>query len=404
MPQFDYIAVNKKGEKLKGTLDVPGEADVRVFLRSQQLRPVKISKTSAMNVDLGALLSGGSQKTTSVDVLVFSRQLSILIGSGVPLVQGLDIIGQQMASPGMRMVVNSIKDKLQGGTFLWEAMASHKKTFSDIYVNMVRAGEASGALDAILKRLIKYMDDAEKLKKIVKSAMIYPIAVVSVGTLVMIGMLVFVIPKFESLLKGNNQELPLPTQIVINASHFVQNNILFIIGGIVGTIFLVKTYVSTPEGRRVLDYNLLKAPLFGDLLNKVAVARFSRVMQTMLVSGINLLDALDICKSAIGNKIMEENIEKIKSEVEQGKTLSTIMAKVGFFPPMAVQMVAVGENTGNIDKMLEKVADWYEEEVESAVGNLTKLMEPIILVGLGGMVAGMLIAMYLPVFKMAGGA
>ncbi len=403
MAQFSYTAVTKKGERVKGALDAANEGEVRMALRAQQLRPIKIAKKGALEMDLGKLVSGGGG-TKPVDTLLFTRQLSILLSSGVPLVSGLDIIGSQMQSPGMKRVVLMVKEKITGGTHLWEALSEHKKTFSTIYVNMVRAGESSGALDVILQRMIKYLDDAEKLKRLVKSAMVYPVTVSIIGVAVMIGMLAFVIPKFEDLLKGSGQELPLPTQIVINASHFVQHNFLFIIAGVGVAGFLVLRFARSQEGKRFIDYNILHAPLFGPLMNKVAVARFSRTMQTLLSSGVNLLDALDICRGAIGNMAIEETIGKIKSEVEQGKHLSAVLAKISYFPPMVVQMVTVGENTGNVDKMLERVADWYEEEVQAMVSNLTKLMEPLILVFLGGMVGGMLISMYLPIFKMSGGA
>lgn len=403
MAQFSYTAVTKKGERVKGAIDAANEGEVRMALRAQQLRPIRIAKKGALEMDLGKLVRGAGG-TKPIDTLLFTRQLSILLSSGVPLVSGLDIIGSQMQSSGMKRVVLLVKEKITGGAHLWEAMGEHPKTFSKIYVNMVRAGESSGALDVILQRMIKYLEDAEKLKRLVKSAMVYPVTVLIIGVVVLIGMLAFVIPKFEDLLKGSGQELPLPTQIVINSSHFVQKNFLFILVGIGIAVWLIRAFIQSQDGKRFIDYNVLKAPLFGPLMNKVAVARFSRTMQTLLASGVNLLDALDITRGAIGNVAIEETIGKIKSEVEQGKHLSTIMAKISYFPPMAVQMVTVGENTGNVDKMLERVADWYEEEVQAMVGNLTKLMEPLILVFLGGMVGGMLISMYLPIFKMSGGA
>lgn len=404
MPQFNYTAVNREGQRIQGAIDAATEAEVRIALRAQQLRPVRIARKSALEVDLFKL-GGGGTKTRPTDVLLFTRQFSILLSSGIPLVQGLEIIGSQMKSPGMKRVVMLMKEKITTGSFLWESMSEHKKTFSQIYVSMIRAGEASGALDVILQRMIKYLDDAEKVKKLVKSAMVYPVTVVIIGIVVVIGMLAFVIPKFEDLLKQSGQELPAPTQFVISASHFVQGNFLWLVLGTAAAVYFTRRFLNTPEGKRFFDYYILKAPLFGPLMNKVAVARFSRTMQTLLSSGVNLLDALDICRTAIGNRTIEDTILKIKGEVEQGKTLSAIMAKIPYFPPMAVQMVTVGENTGNIDKMLERVADWYEEEVKDTVGNLTKLMEPLILVFLGGMVGGLLIAMYLPIFKMsAGGA
>lgn len=401
MAQFAYVAVNKIGERVKGTVDAPNEAEVRVILRAQTLRPIRITKPGALEFDLTALGGSGVKDT---DVLLFTRQLSILISSGIPLVQGLDIIAGQIASAGMKRIVLSIKEKITGGAFLWESMKPYNDAFPDIYISMVRAGEAAGALDLILKRLIKYMDDAYKLKKLVQGAMIYPIAIIVVGIGVLILMMVFVIPKFEELLRGAGQELPGPTQFVIDMSHFFQHYIHLILGGIFAFVYTLRRYLKTDEGRRFFDYYALKLPLFGPMLLKVAVARFSRTMQTLLASGINLLDALDICKDAIGNKTLADNLIKMRSEVETGKTLAGIMAKLPIFPSMVIQMVTVGENTGNLDKMLERIAEYYEEEVTDMVNGLTKLIEPFVLVFLGGMVGGLMIAMYLPIFKMAGGA
>jgi len=403
MPQFNYTAVNQQGEKVTALIEAQSEDEVRVFLRSQKLRPIKISQASVFEADLGKIIGFGS-KIKLTDIILFTRQLSILIGSGVPLVQSLDVIGSQMKHPEFKKIILTMKEKISAGTFLWESMSSYKNIFSDIYVSLIKAGEASGSLDVILKRVIKYLDDIDKLVKSIKSAMMYPVIVSIVGVVVVIGMLAFIIPKFEELLKNSNQALPLPTQIVISLSHFVQSNFLIIVLALVGLGLGIRMYLNTEEGKRFFDYNIFKVPLIGDLMNKVAIARFSRTMQTLLSSGVNLLDALEICKDAVGNKAISELIVKMKAEVEQGKTLSSIMSKNSLFPPMSVQMVTVGENTGNLDKMLEKVADWYEEEVSMAVANLTKLIEPFVLVVLGGLVAGMLLAMYLPVFKLSGGA
>ena len=403
MPQYNYVAVNRSGEKIKGTMVAPNESEVRVALRSQQLRPLKIQQPNLLEFDLAKILDlGGS--TSQADLALFTKQLSILITSGIPLIQGIEIIEGQLQNPAMKRVLGSLREKISSGSFLWETMKAYPKTFPDLYVSMIRAGEASGALDTILKRLIKYLDDAEKLKKLVKGAMIYPIAIILVGFVVIMVMLTYVIPKFEALLSSNGQELPEVTRFVINASHFAQKNFLTIIGGAVLFGYLFKRYISTKEGRAVFDHYVLKVPLFGPIILKVSVARFSRTLQTLLSSGINLLDAIDICKEGVGNESIANQLDKIKKEVEQGKTLSATMSKALIFPSMVVQMITVGETTGNLDKMLERIADFYEEEVQNLVGNLTKLIEPFVLVFLGGIVGGIMIAMYLPIFKMAGGA
>ncbi|MEW6058071.1 MAG: type II secretion system F family protein [Bdellovibrionota bacterium] len=403
MPQYMYTAVNRGGEKIKGSVDAPNENEARVMLRSQQLRPLTIAKAGAFEIDL-AKLGGLIGAVKSTDVLLFTRQLSILVSSGIPLMQGLEVIAGQIQSPAMKRVVLAIKEKVTGGSFLWEAMQAYRAVFPDVYISMVKAGEASGSLDPILKRLTKYLDDANKLKKLVQGALIYPIAITAVGIVVTIVMLVFVIPKFEELLTSSGQELPEVTRMVIAASHFVQHNILYIIAGLATTGYLGGRYVKTDEGRAFFDYASLKVPLFGQLLLKVAVSRFARTMQTLLSSGINLLDALDICRDAVGNKTLAETMVKMRLEVEKGKSLGAVMDKMPIFPSMVVQMVTVGESTGNVDKMLERVADYYEEDVQALVGNLTKMIEPFVLVFLGGLVGGLMIAMYLPIFKLAGGA
>lgn len=401
MGQFNYVAIDKNGERVKGMIDAPNEAEVRVVLRSQSLRPVKINKSGALEFDLAKIgIFGGG--VSNDDIIMFTRQLSILIAAGVPLVQGLDIIAQQMQGATMKRVTLSIKERITGGTFLWEAMKGQGEVFSDLYISMIRAGESAGALDAILKRLIKYLDDAYKLRKLVQGAMIYPISVMTIGFIVVMVMLVFVIPKFEELLISNGQALPLPTQLVLDASHFVQDNITYIVGGGAALFYLIRRYLKTDEGKNFFDFYVMKVPMFGPIIQKGAVARFCRTMQTLLASGVNLLDALEICKDAIGNRTIADTIGKIRSDVEQGKTLASVLGKVPYFPHMVVQMVTVGETTGNLDKMLERAADFYEEEVANFVGNLSKMIEPFVLVFLGGMVGGLMIAMYLPIFQAAG--
>ncbi|MGE4232209.1 MAG: type II secretion system F family protein [Bacteriovoracia bacterium] len=401
MAQFQYVAVNKKGERVKGAVDAPDENEVRVVLRAQSLRPIRISKAGVFEVDLAALAGARIKRT---DVIAFTRQLSILIGSGIPLVDALDIITNQTANADMKRVILSMKEKITGGSFLWESMKKNPNVFEDFFVSMIRAGESSGALDAMLKRLLKYMDDSEKLRRLVQGAMVYPIAIILVAVSVIFLMLTFVIPKFEELLKTSNQELPGPTQLVITASHFFQHNVLYIVGGVTALGFLIRNFLKTEDGRKVFDAHMLSIPGIGSLVLKGALARFSRTLHTLLASGINILDALDICKSTIGNKTLEENVGRIRKEVETGKSLAATMGKMPIFPNMVVQMINVGESTGNLDKMLERIADLYEEDLQNAVASLSKLIEPVILVVLGGVVGGLMISMYLPIFKMAGGA
>jgi type IV pilus assembly protein PilC len=255
----------------------------------------------------------------------------------------------------------------------------------------------------MLKRLSRYLEDSDRLRKLLKGAMMYPIIVVTIGIAVIAAMMIFVIPKFEELLRSSGQELPGPTQFVIDLSNFMVNNIVYLMFGTGAAIFLILKFVQSPEGKAALDRLLFRAPLFGNLAQKGGAARFCRTMQTLLSSGVNLIDAVDICRATIGNAVLEEAVAKIRTEIESGKTLGMVVTQISIFPRMAAQMIAVGESTGNLDKMLEKVADFYEEEVEAIVGGMTKLIEPLVLVFLGGAVGGLLIAMYLPIFKMAGG-
>ncbi|MBN22295.1 MAG: pilus assembly protein PilC [Bdellovibrionaceae bacterium] len=403
MPQYEYQGVNKSGERVTGMIDVPNEGELRMYLRGQGIRPVRISKASLMKADLGSMIRGSSQSISPLTLITFTRQLHVLISSGVPLVQGLDALVEQTADSNMKNIISVIKERVSQGSFFWEALAQYPKAFPKIYLSLVRAGEASGALEVMLKRLSRYMEDAERLRKLVKSAMIYPIAVIAVGVIVIAVMLTMVIPKFETILTQSGQELPAPTKFVISLSHFMVDNILsiLVVTGIGG--FLALKFFKSPEGKAVLDRLFFKAPLLGTIMQKSGVARFSRTMGTLLASGVNMIDSIDICRETINNVVLEDATAKIREEVETGKTLGQVVSKIGVFPPMAMQMISIGENTGNLDRMLERVADFYESEVETLVGGLTKLIEPFVLVVLGGAVGGIMIAMYLPIFKLAGG-
>ncbi len=401
MAQFKYIAIDASGNKIGGSVDAPSEAEARFALRAQQLRPLKLDQASVLQFDLAKLFGSG---VSDDDVLWFTRQISILISSGVPLLQSLEIISNQIKSDAFRTVILSIREKVTGGSFLWEAMKSQVGVFPAIYISMIRAGESAGAMDAVLKRLNKYLEDAKKLKSMFKTALIYPSAVVFVGSGVMAIMLVFVIPKFEELLANSGQTLPTLTQWVVYSSRFaVKYFALFVAAFVIGGYLLVR-YLKTDEGRAFFDHYILRVPVLGDIVLKIALSRFSRTMQTMLASGIPLLDAMDITRDALGNKTISDQILHVRSEVEQGKTMSAVMTRIPYFPSMLIQMIAVGENTGNLDKMLEKVSDFYDEEVSNAIGAMTKLIEPLVLVVLGTLVGGILVAMYLPIFDMAGSA
>lgn len=407
MAEYSYLGVDKSGKSVKGVLAASSDGDLRMQLRSMGVRPKRITPVGGGGAK-GGLLSFLAPKGASITapleiVITFSRQLQVMIGAGVPLVQAFDILAEQQPHEGMKMAIKSIQEKVQGGGFLWESLAAYPKIFPKLYIALIRAGEASGSLDAMLKRLCRYMEDTDRLRKLLKAASMYPIIVVTIGVGVVSLMLIFVIPKFEELLASAGQELPGPTQLVVDLSHFLRDYIFYILAGMVAAYLAIKRFVQSDEGRIIIDRFLFKLPLFGDLAKKGGTAKFSRTMGTLLQSGVNLLDAIDICKSTIGNAVLEEAVDTIRADVEGGKTLGAVVSKITVFPKMAVQMISVGENTGALDKMLEKVADFYEAEVEVAVNGLTKLIEPIVLVFLGGAVGGIMIAMYLPIFTMAGG-
>jgi type IV pilus assembly protein PilC len=404
MPQFIYQGVDKSGKKVNGTLEAASEGEMRMSLRAEGIRPTLIKKGGLMQADLGALISGKEGRVDLALLVYFTRQLQVLISSGIPIVQGLEILHEQAADKNLRRIIGSLREKVSTGTYFWEALSAYPKAFPKLYIALIRAGESSGAIDQMLKRLSRYLEDADHLRKLLKSASMYPIIVVSIGVGVVTLMLVFVIPKFEELLTSNGQELPGPTQFVINLSHFIINNFIYIVAICTTAFFLIRRYIRSEEGRALIDRVFFRVPLFGEIMRKGGTARFARTMQTLLASGVNIIDAIDICKATIDNAVLEAAVGSIRAEIENGKTLGMVVSKMDVFPKMASQMISVGESTGNLDKMLEKVADFYEEEVETLINGMTKLIEPLVLVFLGGAVGGLMIAMYLPIFKMAGGA
>lgn len=398
MPNFKYEGVKKNGEKVKGNLNLPSESEVRLYLRQQGIRPSKIEGENLFNKEIK--LFGGSGVSDS-EVAIMTRQLSVMVGSGVPLLQAFDILQSGEKNPTLRKALQSISELISGGSPLWEAISKQKNIFSHLYVYLVRAGEMGGALDLILSRLAKYLDDNVRLVRMVKGAMIYPAAVCVVGFAVTFGLLTFVVPQFESMITSSGGELPYLTKVVIDISHFTSHYALYILGGVVAGFIVFKRAIQTPEGKRSWHRFLMNMPVIGDLLVKSATARFTRTLGTMLTSGVNLIDAIEICKMTMDNVIIEDALAKVKEEISAGKTIAVPLAQAKVFPPMVIQMINVGENTGTIDQMLIKVAEFYEAEVEVAIASMTKLIEPVVLVVLGGLVAFILIAMYLPVFNIA---
>lgn len=399
MPVYLWEGKNRKNEVRKGEMESASEETVRAHLTRIKITPTKIKKKPK---DLFENVAMFQPSVTENDVIVFSRQFSTMIDAGLPIIQCLEILQSQQENPTFKKIIRTIKSDVEGGQTFAEALKKHPKLFDALFVNMVAAGEAGGILDIILQRLSAYMEKMSKLKRQVKGAMTYPIVTLVIAAVVVGVILVFVIPTFVDMFSTFGSSLPLPTLFVINLSNFVIGNILWIIIGIVLLIISYKQFGKTPVGRKTLDKIYLKLPVFGILLRKVAVSKFTRTMGTMLNSGVAILEALDIVAKTAGNVVIEEAIYTVRSAISEGRTMAEPLTESGIFPSMVCSMIAVGESTGALDTMLEKIADFYDDEVDQAVENLTALIEPFMLVFLGVVVGGLVISMYLPIFKMAG--
>jgi len=401
MPSFAYTGKSRDGKTVKGTMEATSESVVMANLRRQGIQASKV-KAAGKGLDMELNISFLQPKITTKDIVVFTRQFATMIDAGLPLVQCLDILSAQQENKTFKTVLTQVKEDVESGSTFADALKKHPKAFNDLYVNLVAAGEVGGILDTILNRLAAYIEKALKLKKQVKSAMTYPTTIVGIALVVIAVILVFVIPAFEKMFADFGGALPAPTQIVINMSNFVQDYILVIIAAIAFLIFAVKKIYATEKGRAKMDDWALKLPVFGVLIRKVAVAKFSRTMATMISSGVPILDGLDIVSKTAGNKTVEKAINQVRISISEGKTIAEPLKESGVFPPMVCQMIEVGEQAGAIDTMLSKIADFYDDEVDDAVGNLTAMMEPLLMLFLGTTVGGLVIAMYLPIFKLAG--
>lgn len=398
MPVFVWEGRNRNGTVRKGEYEAVNETVAMAHLRGQQLMGVKV-KLKGFSINLGDITFGA--KVTTKELVVFTRQFATMIDAGLPLVQCLEIIASQMENKHFKKILYQVKDDVESGATFADSLRKHKAVFDTLYVNLVAAGEVGGILDTILNRLAAYLEKMDKLMRQIKGAMVYPTTVLVVAIIVVAAMLVWVIPVFEQMFSDFGGTLPAPTQVVINISEFLRHYLLYMIGGIALAIAGIKRYYQTNQGRKLIDQVLLKAPIFGPLIQKVAVARFSRTLGTMLSSGVPILDALDVVAKTAGNKIVELEVYKARESISAGKTIAEPLSESKVFPPMVVQMVAVGESTGAMDAMLSKIADFYEDEVDAAVAALTSMLEPLLMVFLGTTVGGLLIAMYLPIFKIA---
>jgi type IV pilus assembly protein PilC len=399
MPIYLWEGKNRNNIVQKGEMDASSEDVVRANLNRLRITPTKIKKKPK---DLFENIAFLQPNVTDKDVILFCRQFSTMIDAGLPIIQCMDILHAQQENATFKKMLKSIKEQVESGSTLADSLKKYPKQFDDLFVNMVAAGEAGGILDTILRRLSAYMEKAAKLKSQVKGAMTYPLVTMVIAVAVVAIILVFVIPVFQEMFADMGGRLPTPTLIVVAMSEFVKSKIHWIIIGVIIFIFAFKKYYSTENGRKVVDATMLKLPVFGILIRKVAVSKFTRTMGTMLSSGVAILEALDIVAKTAGNKSVERAIYSVRSGIAEGRTMADPLAESGVFPAMVCQMISVGESTGALDAMLQKIADFYEEEVDQAVENMTSLIEPFMLVFLGVVIGGLVIAMYLPVFKMAG--
>ena len=398
MPTFAFVGRTRGGENITGERMADTLEAAVSTLRREQIMVTKINpvKEAAKAKAKGKLGKGVKAKSLAV----FTRQFSVMIDAGLPLVQCLEILGTQQEDPSFAAVILATRGDVESGMSLADAMKRHPKTFDALFSNMIAAGEAGGILDTILKRLATYIEKAAKLKDQVKSAMIYPVAIIVIAAVVVGVILWKVIPTFANLFAGLGAQLPLPTRVVIGLSNNLVRFGPFLIVGLVAASFGFKAYYGTTRGRYVVDGIVLKLPILGMLMRKIAVARFCRTLATLLASGVSILEALDITARTAGNAIVEEGILKTRASIERGETIAQPLKETNVFPPMVVQMISVGEATGALDTMLGKIADFYEEEVDVAVAGLLTLMEPVMIAVLGGVVGGIVIAMYMPIFDL----
>lgn len=405
MPKFKYVGFTADGKKIENSIDADDVREAKKLLRRQNIRATKVIPPSFFEADLGQFLvdKGLAKPFGRAELTRFTRQLSILINAGVPILECVEILHKQEQNLVLKRVIKNIGVQVEEGKTLYDAM-SGQQGFDKLYCALVRAGESAGILDTILNKLAEFLEKAEKLKKQVKSALTYPVIVVFVGILVIFGLMTFVVPQFVDILKDSGQEIPWVTQVVMDISAFFQNYTLLLIAGIIAISVLFVNFIKTRDGKQAWDRFTMRAPLFGVLVIKGNLGAFTRTLSTMLAAGVPIIDSLEICIETLDNTQIAKDLRKVRKAVIEGKAITDPLARISYFPPLVTQMIRVGESTGNLDQMLLKVADVFEEEVEELVSNLTKMIEPLILVVLGGIIAFVLIAMYLPIFMSAGGA
>jgi type IV pilus assembly protein PilC len=397
MPQFTYTARAVNGDLKSATIEAPNRDEVIKQLKQQRMNVVKIDEgTAVKRKRLGSIKMR--------DIVIFTRQFSTMINAGLPLVQALDILATQSENPALKDITRQVVFDVESGNTVADALRKHPKAFSDLYVNMVAAGEAGGILDTILMRLAIFMEKNDALVRKVKGAMIYPSVIMSVAAIAITVLLIFVIPTFQTMFESAHIALPLPTRIVINISRGLKTYWWAVLGVIGAVVFMIRRYYATPAGKLAIDRTMLKMPVLGDVLRKSAVSRFTRTLGTLISSGVSILDGLEITAKTSGNRVIQDAIMESRASIAGGETIAAPLKKSQVFPPMVISMISVGEQTGGLDEMLTKIADFYDEEVDAAVSGLLALMEPVMIVFLGVVVGGMVIAMYLPIFDMVNAA
>lgn len=396
MATFAWTGKTRQGTIRKGELEAVSRDEVMGLLQKEQILVTSIKKKAKE-----FHLSFGEKKVKDKDIVIFTRQFATMIDAGLPLVQCLEILGSQSENPTLAKTVNEVRVDVEGGSTYADALRKHPKVFNELYVNMVAAGETGGILDTILNRLSSHIEKSMKLKKQIKSAMVYPITILTVAVGVIVILMVFVIPIFAKMFTDFGGTLPALTQFVIDTSHFMQRNILYMLIAAGFISFFFKKYYKTPQGHYNIDKIALRMPVIGDVIQKASIAKFTRTLGTLISSGVPILEGLGIVAKTSGNKVVEKAILNARTSISEGKTIADPLSKEKVFPPMVVQMIAVGETTGAIDNMLGKIADFYDDEVDSAVATLTSMLEPMMMVFLGITIGTIVIAMYLPVFEMA---
>ena len=405
MPAFSYKVKTPRGGVVVGTLDAPELRTAAEMLRRQRyvvldLKPGRGAGTTGATTTGGAGISLFKPKVKAKDVVLFSRQLATMVGAGLPIMRGLGTMIDQVENPAMKDVVTKIRDDIEHGISISQAMAKFPKIFNTLYVSMVAAGETAGNLDQILDRLTGYLEAAEELQRKVKGAMSYPAVIVSAVIVVVIFLMVFVIPTFVDVFQEAGAKLPMMTQITIGMSNWMKNNIGVLVAIIAGIFFFLRWYRSTPAGSLAIDRILLRAPVFGQLIRKQAVARFTRTLSTMIHGGVPILQAMEVVAKTSGNRVVEEVVIKSMESIKEGEKISEPLKQSGVFPPMVIQMISVGEETGKLPEMLVRVADFYDSEVDTAVASLSSMIEPLVIIFMGVIVGFLVISMFMPMFEL----